>query len=37
MTEANVKTLVFSSSATAYGDCASVPIREDLAFSAANP
>jgi UDP-glucose 4-epimerase len=37
MAEANVKTLVFSSSATVYGDPASVPIREDFALSATNP
>ena len=37
MTEANVKALVFSSSATVYGDPASVPIREDFALSATNP
>ena len=37
MTEANVRTLVFSSSATVYGDPASVPIREDFPLSATNP
>ena len=37
MTEANVTTLVFSSSATVYGDPASVPIREDFPLSATNP
>ena len=37
MTEANVKTLVFSSSATVYGDPVSVPIREDFPLSATNP
>ena len=37
MTEANVKTMVFSSSATVYGDPASVPIREDFPLSATNP
>jgi UDP-glucose 4-epimerase len=37
MTAANVKTLVFSSSATVYGDPASVPIREDFPLSATNP
>jgi UDP-glucose 4-epimerase len=37
MTEANVKTLVFSSSATVYGEPASVPIREDFPLSATNP
>ena len=33
----DVKTLVFSSSATVYGDPASVPIREDFPLSATNP
>ena len=37
MVAANVKTLVFSSSATVYGDPASVPIREDFPLSATNP
>ena len=37
MTEANVKTMVFSSSATVYGDPASVPISEDFPLSATNP
>lgn len=37
MNRAAVKTLVFSSSATVYGDPASVPIREDFARSATNP
>ena len=37
MAEAAVKTLIFSSSATVYGDPASVPIREDAARSATNP
>lgn len=37
MREANVKTMVFSSSATVYGDPASVPIREDFPTSATNP
>ena len=37
MQEAKVKTLVFSSSATVYGDPASVPIREDFPRSATNP
>jgi UDP-glucose 4-epimerase len=37
MTEASVRTLVFSSSATVYGDPASVPIREEFPLSAINP
>ncbi len=37
MAEAGVKTLVFSSSATVYGEPASVPIREDFPLSAGNP
>ncbi len=37
MNEFNVKTIVFSSSATVYGDPASVPIKEDFALSATNP
>jgi len=37
MAEAKVKTIVFSSSATVYGDPASVPIREDFPLSATNP
>jgi UDP-glucose 4-epimerase len=37
MGRARVKTLVFSSSATVYGDPASVPIREDFPRSATNP
>jgi UDP-glucose 4-epimerase len=37
MAESNVKTLVFSSSATVYGDPSSVPIREDFPLSATNP
>jgi len=37
MAEANVKTIVFSSSATVYGDPASVPISEDSPLSATNP
>lgn len=37
MCRAGVNTLVFSSSATVYGDPASVPIREDFPRSTANP
>lgn len=37
MAQANIKRLVFSSSATVYGDPASVPIREDFPLSATNP
>ncbi|XLZ72512.1 UDP-glucose 4-epimerase GalE [Massilia sp. SR12] len=37
MAEAGVKTLVFSSSATVYGDPASVPITEQFPLSATNP
>ena len=37
MRDAGVKRLVFSSSATVYGDPASVPIREDFPTSATNP
>ena len=37
MAESAVKTLIFSSSATVYGDPASVPIREDFPRSATNP
>ncbi len=37
MRRANVKTLVFSSSATVYGDPASVPVREDFPRAATNP
>jgi UDP-glucose 4-epimerase len=37
MGRAGVKTLVFSSSATVYGNPASVPIREDFPLSATNP
>ena len=37
MAEAGVRTLVFSSSATVYGDPNAVPIREDFPLSATNP
>lgn len=37
MQAAGVSRLVFSSSATVYGDPASVPIREDFPLSATNP
>ena len=37
MAARNVKTLIFSSSATVYGDPATVPIREDFPLSATNP
>ncbi len=37
MTKHNVKKLVFSSSATVYGDPASVPITEDFPLHATNP
>nr|WP_286198268.1 UDP-glucose 4-epimerase GalE [Salinisphaera sp. G21_0] len=37
MKQANVKTLAFSSSATVYGDPASLPISEDFPTSATNP
>lgn len=37
MAEASVKSLVFSSSATVYGDPASVPIREDFPTGPTNP
>lgn len=37
MTAAGVKSVVFSSSATVYGDPATVPITEDFPLSAANP
>ncbi|MDX1915369.1 MAG: UDP-glucose 4-epimerase GalE [Methylophilus sp.] len=37
MAEFNVKSIVFSSSATVYGDPASVPIQESFPLSATNP
>lgn len=37
MQRAGVKNMVFSSSATVYGDPATVPIREDFPTSATNP
>ncbi|NMM78098.1 UDP-glucose 4-epimerase GalE [Rhodococcus sp. SRB_17] len=37
MRAAGVRTLVFSSSATVYGDPASLPIREDFPLAATNP
>jgi UDP-glucose 4-epimerase len=37
MRRAGVRTLVFSSSATVYGDPAQLPIREDFPLSATNP
>lgn len=37
MNQANVRTLVFSSSATVYGDPKTLPIREDSPLSATNP
>jgi UDP-glucose 4-epimerase len=37
MLEARVKTIVFSSSATVYGESAQMPIREDFPLSASNP
>ncbi len=37
MAEAGIFNLVFSSSATVYGDPASLPIREDFPLSATNP
>lgn len=37
MASVNCKRIVFSSSATVYGDPASVPIREDFPLSATNP
>ncbi|MEZ8658690.1 UDP-glucose 4-epimerase GalE [Vibrio cyclitrophicus] len=37
MDKVGVKSIIFSSSATVYGDPASVPIREDFPTSATNP
>ena len=37
MLEAGLKTIVFSSSATVYGESAEMPIREDFPLSASNP
>ena len=37
MVEAEVKTLVFSSSATVYGDPPAVPVTEDFPLAATNP
>jgi UDP-glucose 4-epimerase len=37
MDQANVKQIVFSSSATVYGEPQNVPIREDFPLSATNP
>ena len=37
MAEAGIKTIVFSSSATVYGDPPSVPVREDFPLSPTNP
>ena len=37
MRDAGVRTVVFSSSATVYGDPATVPVREDFPLSATNP
>lgn len=37
MQDAKVRTMVFSSSATVYGDPASLPIREDFPLAATNP
>jgi len=37
MNDFNVKNIVFSSSATVYGDPVSLPIKEDFPLSAANP
>jgi UDP-glucose 4-epimerase len=35
--DAGVRTIVFSSSATVYGEAATMPIREDFPLSASNP
>ncbi len=37
MSQFNVKNIVFSSSATVYGDPATLPIKEDFPLSATNP
>ena len=37
MAKGNCKNIVFSSSATVYGDPASVPVQEDFPISATNP
>jgi UDP-glucose 4-epimerase len=37
MADAGLKTIVFSSSATVYGEPASIPIREDFPLSPVNP
>jgi len=37
MTDAGVRMIVFSSSATVYGEPATLPIREDFPLSASNP
>ena len=37
MKQADIKTLVFSSSATVYGDPHTVPIQEDFPCSTTNP
>jgi UDP-glucose 4-epimerase len=37
MIEAGLKTIIFSSSATVYGEPATVPIREDFPLAASNP
>jgi len=37
LAETDIRTLVFSSSATVYGEATSVPIREDFPLSATNP